>query len=670
MISRGKGQSAVASASYRSGEALYSELDIETKSYGKRTVQPDTFIDAPEHAPEWVYNRERLWNEVEFHENKLNSQLAREVRVALPIEIDHETQKKLLQEYVKENFVNRGMVADVSIHRDIEHNPHAHILLTIRPFDENGEWGSKQKREYLKDENDNFIYDDKGKKKFKKVELTDWNSKSTLLEWRKNCAEIINHYYKENDIPNRVSHESYKARGIEKSPLQRLNRIEYNLEKEEQEKAKSNNEEYVPITRYGQINYERQKANRELEFINQKIVDLQEYREKVKSETEKELNKIRDNAILSKEDWDAVKVVVARTKGFVNLEVAKDTVKRVDFWKQKLDNQRLDIDSFGKTLASANTLYQNNPKDVLKYGFIPSEFENQYSTKKEEYKSMIEDFNKKTMAYNELNQHSRRAYTLQKSFVDEEFKFLYPKYQDINTNNDKISDLKSYYVDLFRKEGVVRYKIPELELDSYKYSDVHVKSEFLLKDWKNNVNSLVILERTKRKLQNEFNEHFKDWDAEKVFQKSVQFTKTNEQISSKENVKEKLTGKLDEHLKVLYPDVTNDSLSLLPPESKARVLELNVKDESTGIFTKDLMSIEKEIKEDLHKFGPKKFEENGPGPYIHSASASAGDLFNNIVFTSHQNQERDNDLERRRKRAKKRNSKAKKNHRDIGENEL
>src|SRR5690606_29204134 len=262
------------------------------------------------------------------------------------------------------------------------------------------------------------------------------------------------------------------------------------------------------------------------------------------------------------------------------------------------------------TLASANTLYQNNPKDVLKYGFIPSEFENQYSTKKEEYKSMIEDFNKKTMAYNELNQHSRRAYTLQKSFVDEEFKFLYPKYQDINTNNDKISDLKSYYVDLFRKEGVVRYKIPELELDSYKYSDVHVKSEFLLKDWKNNVNSLVILERTKRKLQNEFNEHFKDWDAEKVFQKSVQFTKTNEQISSKENVKEKLTGKLDEHLKVLYPDVTNDSLSLLPPESKARVLELNVKDESTGIFTKDLMSIEKEIKEDLHKFGPKKFEEN------------------------------------------------------------
>src|SRR5690606_7554315 len=126
MISRGKGQSAVASAAYRSGETLYSELDMEIKSYGMRLVQPETFIDAPKHAPEWVYDRERLWNEVELHENKSNSQLAREVRLALPIELDNDTQKKLLQEYVKENFVDRGMVADVSIHRDVKHNPHAH----------------------------------------------------------------------------------------------------------------------------------------------------------------------------------------------------------------------------------------------------------------------------------------------------------------------------------------------------------------------------------------------------------------------------------------------------------------------------------------------------------------------------------------------------------------
>ena len=140
-------QSAVACAAYRSGESLYSEEDMESKFYGGREVPPETFIMSPAHAPEFSNDRERLWNEVEKIENRINSRLAREVLVALPIELSNEQQTELIKEFVKENFTDEGMVADVAIHRDKEQNPHAHIMLTTRPFKEDGSWGQKQKRE-------------------------------------------------------------------------------------------------------------------------------------------------------------------------------------------------------------------------------------------------------------------------------------------------------------------------------------------------------------------------------------------------------------------------------------------------------------------------------------------------------------------------------------------
>ena len=103
MISRGKGQSAVASASYRSGEKLYDELSEQSKYY-KREVQPETHILAPSHAPTWIQNREMLWNEVERSETRKNSQLAREINVALPRELSNEQQTELIKGYVQEQF--------------------------------------------------------------------------------------------------------------------------------------------------------------------------------------------------------------------------------------------------------------------------------------------------------------------------------------------------------------------------------------------------------------------------------------------------------------------------------------------------------------------------------------------------------------------------------------
>ncbi|MGH2066292.1 MobA/MobL family protein, partial [Aerococcus urinaeequi] len=100
-ISRGKGQSAIASASYRSGEKLYSERYGKT-SYYVREVKPETFILAPKHAPKWANNREKLWNEVEKIEKSSRARLAKEINIALPIELDKDEQKSLVKQYVQE----------------------------------------------------------------------------------------------------------------------------------------------------------------------------------------------------------------------------------------------------------------------------------------------------------------------------------------------------------------------------------------------------------------------------------------------------------------------------------------------------------------------------------------------------------------------------------------
>lgn len=214
----GKQRSAVAAAAYRSGDKLKDERDGKTKFY-HREVKPVSFILAPEHAPDWVYNRERLWNEVEKVEKQYNSQLAREFNIALPRELSNEQQEKLAREYCQNTFVNDGMVADISIHRDDKNNPHFHVMLTVRPFKENGEWGAKTKKEYIKDKDGNFVLNEKGNKKTRNVSLTGWDkNKEKMNFWRKSWADIANKYLALNGFDSRISHLSNEAQGIEKMP--------------------------------------------------------------------------------------------------------------------------------------------------------------------------------------------------------------------------------------------------------------------------------------------------------------------------------------------------------------------------------------------------------------------------------------------------------------------
>ncbi|WP_412053210.1 MobQ family relaxase [Lactiplantibacillus plantarum] len=218
-ISAGKGRSAIASAAYRSGEKLFDNKEGRRYFYA-RSVMPESFILTPKNAPEWASDREKLWNEVEKNDRKSNSRYAKEFNVALPVELSESEQKELLTKYVQENFVDQGMVADVAIHRDHPDNPHAHVMLTNRPFNPDGSWGLKAKTQYIKDENGKQLLTKSGFPKQRKIWLVDWDKKEKINEWRKNWALSVNQFLAQKNIPDRISEKSFVDQGIQETPTQ------------------------------------------------------------------------------------------------------------------------------------------------------------------------------------------------------------------------------------------------------------------------------------------------------------------------------------------------------------------------------------------------------------------------------------------------------------------
>ncbi|MCL3857654.1 MobA/MobL family protein, partial [Lactiplantibacillus plantarum] len=252
-ISAGKGRSAIASAAYRSGEKLFDDKEGRHYFYA-RSIMPESFILTPKNSPEWASDREQLWNEVEKKDRKSNSRYAKEFNVALPVELSESEQKELLTKYVQENFVDEGMVADVAIHRDHPDNPHAHVMLTNRPFNSDGTWGIKSKKQYILDDNGNKIYTGTSKyPKSRKILMVDWDKKEKITEWRHNWAASVNQALEQKNIPERISEKSFTEQGIADTPMQheginskRYERKEFNQQVKNYRKAKAsykNNQE-------------------------------------------------------------------------------------------------------------------------------------------------------------------------------------------------------------------------------------------------------------------------------------------------------------------------------------------------------------------------------------------------------------------------------------------
>ena len=231
IIQRSKGKSALAAAAYRSGTKLTNEWDGLTHDYTHKGGVVHAEIMLPSHAPPEFADRSILWNSVEQIEKSRDSQLAREVEVALPRELTREQQLALLRAYVKDNFVAAGMCADFALHDKCDGNPHAHILLTIRPLKEDGTWGAKCRKVYDLDEHGQRIPDGKGGWKNHREDTTDWNDKGNVEIWRAAWAAYTNRALESAGRPERIDHRSYKRQGIDKIPSVHLGPAASQMEK-------------------------------------------------------------------------------------------------------------------------------------------------------------------------------------------------------------------------------------------------------------------------------------------------------------------------------------------------------------------------------------------------------------------------------------------------------
>lgn len=258
VISRGTGRSAVAASAYMSCSQILNDYDGIYHDYTRKQGLVWQQVFLPEYAPREWSDRAVLWNAVEETEKAKDSRLAREFVVALPVELDKNGWQKILTEFIRQNFVVDGMCADVAIHNTDGHNPHAHIMLTVRPLNENGTWQHKTEKEYLcirKGEEKGFTsseyakaitdgwekqypYMVNGKKKYlppsqaKGYERASkypkstkygrqnpiserWNSDEQLILWRKAWADEVNKYL---EPENHIDSRSHSERGLDEQP--------------------------------------------------------------------------------------------------------------------------------------------------------------------------------------------------------------------------------------------------------------------------------------------------------------------------------------------------------------------------------------------------------------------------------------------------------------------
>lgn len=184
LIGRSRGRSATAAAAYRAGTRIIDRRTGAVFDYSRRQHVAWRAIAAPNDAADWVWNREKLWNAAELAEKRRDAQIAREIEIALPRELDLAARQQLIAEFVEAEFTVHGMVSDIAIH-DNPGNPHCHILLSLRNLRPDG-FGTK---------------------------VREWNDKTLLVNWRESWATHCNRALARNGNSQRIDHRTLVAQG-------------------------------------------------------------------------------------------------------------------------------------------------------------------------------------------------------------------------------------------------------------------------------------------------------------------------------------------------------------------------------------------------------------------------------------------------------------------------
>jgi len=194
IVSRRHGRSIIGAAAYRAGMRLREHSTNTIYDYTHKHGVEHTEILAPTNAPGWARDRSQLWNAVDHREKRKDSQLARDLEIALPVELDNSAQVELLRDFARREFVSKGMIADCAIHRDNPNNPHAHVLLTLRHIGPNG-FGLKERS---------------------------WNEKSNLMAWRLGWAEFANKHLARSGLAVTIDHRTLREQGLDLIPGRKI----------------------------------------------------------------------------------------------------------------------------------------------------------------------------------------------------------------------------------------------------------------------------------------------------------------------------------------------------------------------------------------------------------------------------------------------------------------
>ena len=461
IISRRQGRSTVACAAYRSDERLYDERNQRSFQFKKHEVEPESFILAPSHAPEWVNEREKLWNEVESIEKRWTSQLSREVLIAIPNDLNNEQQRELIENYVQSQFVEKGMVADVNIHRDKDHNPHAHIMLTMRPFNEDGSWGEKRPFTGELDQNGKKIYQD-----------NPWDHKDNVQIWRTSYQELVNKTYERLNLERRFDLRSYERQGKEQLGTVHLGHIAAGMEKEAQKKALKEGVEYQPVTTQGKLNTDIQNANKELNVYQQelaksnaKVIELEQRKKEMEMDIRRSLEKSGLWKVMSPKEKTSIMYVRSRMKQDITLSVALKCQSQFENWEKSLGNKAKELKNEAVVIDQSKKIYQEyttSPDNTIakdrakiqleRLGFSSSNYLNECKVREENFKKNLASFKVEKEKFIENKEKVHDAVKILEGITINQAKVLY-------NGDEKLNQLSIFEVDKmvqeFKKSGTV-----------------------------------------------------------------------------------------------------------------------------------------------------------------------------------------------------------------------
>lgn len=312
IIGRGakcRGKSAVEQSGYISREIMHSEYYGETYFPKSSEDLVSTGVLLPDHAPREYLDHSVLWNSVEKVEKHAKAQLCRLNKYSLPNWMSYELADKFVQDFIKRNFVSKGMCAEYAIHDSVnekgERNLHVHILLTMRPILENGEWGEKSRKVYKYDKDGNKIKKKNGRYDCTTEKTTDWDDKENARKWRQDLVESINKVADEIGIEDeRWEWRSFKERGLDIKPTIHLG-----------EKA-------TALERKG-IRTEKGDYNREVKYLNSLIVKAVELTKEKVDKAVTEVKQATSTAVqkVKNEILDVIRAVAERNYNRLKLPI-------------------------------------------------------------------------------------------------------------------------------------------------------------------------------------------------------------------------------------------------------------------------------------------------------------------------------------------------------------